>query len=38
MLTFSFRNQPTGEAFIEVESFRDVDMAIRRHKDKMGGR
>lgn len=32
------RNQPTGEAFIEMEGLRDIDAALRRHRDRMGGR
>jgi len=32
------RKQPTGDAYIELESMRDVDIALRRHKDRMGAR
>jgi hypothetical protein len=38
VLFLFFRRQPTGEAFIEMEGLRDIDLALRRHKDKMGGR
>jgi len=36
--TLNERKQPTGEAFIEMESFRDVDLALRRHKERIGAR
>lgn len=33
-----FRKQPTGEAYIELSSFRDVNSAMRRHRDRIGTR
>lgn len=32
------RKLPTGEAYIELDSMRDVDIALRRHRDRMGSR
>jgi len=32
------RKRPTGEAYIKMTSFRDVDNALRRHRDRMGQR
>jgi len=36
--TLNDRKQPTGEAFIEMTSYRDVNSALRRHRDRMGSR
>jgi len=36
--TLNERKQPTGEAFIEMTSYRDVNSALRRHRDRMGSR
>ena len=32
------RGLPTGEAFVEMETVRDIDKALERHKDTIGER